>query len=85
MSTTSDWSEIGPGSITGFGALADRGSGGMASGVESNVATASSNSAPLWSPDNPLFWFGVGLLAVGGFLGVSEWVNVGPIRERASV
>lgn len=79
------WAEIGPGSITGFGAQADRGSGGMTSGVENTVATRASSTPPLWSPDNPLFWV-AGLLAlVGGAVGLSGWVDLGPIKGKASV
>jgi hypothetical protein len=82
---TDTWSEIGPGSITGFGAQSDGGSGGVRSGVTSAVATASGSAAPIYSPDNPLFWVGILLLTIGGAVGLSGWVDVGPIKGKASV
>jgi hypothetical protein len=85
MSVTENWSEIGPGSITGFGLVADRGSGGVPSGVEGAVATRTSANPPLYSPDNPLFWVGALLLVVGGAVGLSGWVDVGPVKGKASV
>jgi hypothetical protein len=83
--TTDTWSEIGPGSITGFGAQADRGSGGVGPGMSGTVSTAAASGAPLYSPDNPLFWVGALLLVVGGAVGLSGWVDVGPIKGKASV
>lgn len=85
MSVTDNWSEIGPGSITGFGLLADRGSGGVPSGVESSVGTRASANAPLYSPDNPIFWVGALLLVIGGAVGLSGWVDLGPVKGKASV
>lgn len=82
---SSDWSEISPSAITGWGLRADGGSGGVTTGVESNVATASSTTPPLYSPDNPLFWVGGLLILVGGFVGLSGWVDLGPIKGKASV
>lgn len=46
---------------------------------------ALSTTAPLWSPQNPLFWFGGVLLATFGLIGVSVAGRVGPARASASV
>lgn len=80
------WADaLSPGMVTGFGAgFADRGSGGMATGVQTAV-TAEQGAAPLWSPDNPLFWFGAVLLAAVGAITVSTSVDLGPLRGKARV
>lgn len=80
------WNDINPGTITGFGGAApDNGSGGVTTGVTSAAATAASVHAPAYSPDNPLFWVAVLLLAAGGFLVVSTHVHVGPVKGSATV
>lgn len=80
------WADaLSPGMITGFGAgHADRGSGGMATGVQTAV-TAEQGTAPLWSPDNPLFWFAAIALAAVGAITVSTSVNLGPLKGKARV
>jgi hypothetical protein len=84
MSMSDDWSSsLNAGSLTGAAfAQPDQGSGGLRSGLASAVTTAGGPNPPLWSPDNPLFWFGGLLLAVGGFIGVSGWVDVGPLKLK---
>jgi hypothetical protein len=80
------WMGIGPGAVTGFGAgQADSGSGGVGSGVESTVVTRGGANAPLYSPDNPLFWVGVLLLATFGLIHVSTNVKAGPLKGAASI
>jgi hypothetical protein len=84
--TDSDWDSISPQSITGFGGTQPGGgSGGVTPGVINSVATPESQAPPLWSPDNPLFWFGALLLAAAGFLYVSTEVKAGPFKAEASV
>lgn len=88
MSMTSDtWLEsLNAGAMTGFGGVApDQGSGGVTSSLDAAVSTRGGPTPPLWSPDNPLFWFAALLLGVGGFIGVSGWVDVGPIKGKAKV
>lgn len=86
MTLASDtWAELGPGSITGWSMSADRGSGGVSTGVESAAATRAGDNPPLFSPDNPLFWVAGLLLVVGGAVGLSGWVDLGPIKAKGSV
>jgi hypothetical protein len=49
--------------------------------------TLDAQHAPLWSPHNPLFWFGGLLLATFGLIGASVSVGgrAGPVRGRTSV
>ena len=77
--------EINPGVLTGFGAgQADQGSGGVQSGVTSAVV-AKQGAAPLYSPDNPLFWFGAILLVAVGAVTFSTSVDIGPLKGKARV
>lgn len=79
------WLGISPGSVTGFGAgQADSGSGGVTSGVEGSVVTRTGAGAPLYSPDNPLFWFGAALLLAAGLIHVSTSVKAGPLKANVS-
>ncbi|MEU0788034.1 hypothetical protein ABZ341_41710 [Streptomyces sp. NPDC006173] len=41
--------------------------------------------SPPWSPDNPLFWFGVIAAASVGLMGYSTTVRVGPAKAGISV
>jgi hypothetical protein len=55
---------------------------GVAPGVASTMHKgAFSDTEPLWSPHNPLFWFGVVLL-VTGFAAASTELRVGPFRAK---
>jgi hypothetical protein len=84
MSTDANWLGINAGAITGFGgAEPGGGSGGVASGVDASVTSPSISGAPLYSPDNPLFWFGLFLLAAAGLIVVSTSVKAGPLRASA--
>ena len=79
------WFGIGPGAVTGFGAgAADQGSGGVTSGMGGAVTTDAGANPPLWSPDNPLFWFGALLLIAAGLITASTSVKAGPFRGSAS-
>lgn len=74
------------GALTGYaGTQPDQGSGGMISGLDAATVTRGGPNPPLWSPDNPLFWFAGALLVVGGFIGLSGWVDVGPIKAKGKV
>jgi hypothetical protein len=76
-----DWGELNAGTLTGAAfSQPDQGSGGLRTGLASS--TAGGPNPPLYSPDNPLFWFGAVLLAVGGFIGLSGWVDVGPLKIK---
>lgn len=80
-----NWMDISPGTITGFGGIGtDQGSGGVQSGVSGAAQTPTGPTPPLYSPDNPLFWFGVFLAASAGFIFVSTHVKVGPLSASAS-
>jgi len=80
------WGGIGPSQITGWGGgYADHGSGGVNSGVDSAVVTRHHDNAPLWNPDNPLFWFGAILLAVTGLVTASVHVKGGPASASVSL
>jgi hypothetical protein len=80
-----NWLDINPGAITGYGGVGtDQGSGGVSSGMSGAAQTASGPTPPLWSPDNPLFWFGAFLAAASGFIFISTHVKVGPVSASAS-
>jgi hypothetical protein len=80
------WDNIGPTAITGYaGSGPDGGSGGLTTGVQASVTTPATVHAPAYSPDNPLFWFAIVLLAAGGFLVVSTHVHLGPVKGSATV
>jgi hypothetical protein len=80
------WQGISPASITGFGGTqVGSGSGGITSGVDATVTTAETATPPLWSPQNPLFWFGVFLLAAGGLFHLSTTVKAGPVKDSLSI
>jgi hypothetical protein len=84
--TDDNWLGIGPAAVTGFSdGSADRGSGGVTSGVDNTATTAAGPAAPLWSPDNPLFWLAGLLLAAGGLIYVSGHVKAGPLSATASI
>jgi hypothetical protein len=84
------WMGIGP-QMFGFGTAGpggQTGAGGSApesSGVSNTVMTPGAANPPLWSPDNPLFWFGLILAATAGLLTVSTSIDAGPLRGKASV
>ncbi len=81
MADADTWAGISPGAVTGFShGFADHGSGGVTSGVESAVATQARTTAPLYSPDNPLFWFGAFLVVVTGLVTASMHVKAGPAK-----
>ncbi len=81
-----DWSSIGPSTITGFnGSGPDSGSGGVRSGMSGTVTTAGGAYPPLYSPDNPLFWFAALLLAGAGLLTISMHVKGGPAKASVSI
>jgi hypothetical protein len=41
--------------------------------------------SPVWSPDNPLFWFGVLAAASVGLMGYSTTVRVGPAKAGVEI
>lgn len=84
---TDTWAgSINPANLTGFGAgQADSGSGGLMNGLQAAAQTQSGVGAPVYSPDNPLFWFGALLLAAAGLIAVSASVKAGPLQGKASV
>lgn len=86
MTMTDTWAEIGPASVTGFGSAgAAPGTGPLRTGVEQAVATQESATPPLWSPDNPLFWFAVILAGTAGLFAVSVSVKAGPAKASAAL
>jgi hypothetical protein len=71
------------GALTGYaGTQPDQGSGGVPSGIHAAAVTRGGPTPPLYSPDNPLFWFGGALLLVAGFIGFSGWVDLGPLKGK---
>jgi len=54
-------------------------------GVEGNVGTAGAVHPPLYSPDNPLFWFALVLALAGGLIYISTEVKAGPFKAGASI
>jgi hypothetical protein len=80
------WAGISPQAITGFaGTQPGGGSGGVTQGVESAVGTPASATPPLYSPQNPLFWFGVFLAAAAGLFHLSTNVKAGPVKDSLSI
>jgi hypothetical protein len=83
---SADWLELNPGQITGAGGQgADQGSGGLRSGLTSAAQTATGPTPPLWSTDNPLFWFGGLALIVFGGITISSVVDVGPLKGKLKI
>lgn len=81
-----DWQGINPGAITGYGGEAvGNGSGGVTPGVESSVGTHAASTPPLWSPQNPIFWFALFLAAAGGLFHLSTHVKAGPVSDELSI
>lgn len=79
------WLELNPANITGAGGSApDRGSGGLSSGIEASVGTAAGPTPPIYSPDNPLFWFAIVLVGTAVLIGASVSVKAGPFKAKAS-
>lgn len=80
------WTSISPAALTGFGGTqVGGGSGGIASGVDAAVTTHEAANPPLWSPQNPLFWVGVLLLAAGGLFHLSTSASAGPAKASVSI
>ena len=46
---------------------------------------ADADNAPLWSPDNPMFWFGALLLVTVGAAAASTQWRLGPLRASVAV
>jgi hypothetical protein len=84
--TDANWAGINPGTITGFGgSQVGSGSGGVASGVDAAVATPAAATPPLYSPQNPLFWFAAFLAAGAGLFHLSTHVKAGPAKGSVSI
>ncbi|HEX3948078.1 MAG TPA: hypothetical protein VHW47_10245 [Acidimicrobiales bacterium] len=78
------WDTLNAGNLFGAGlGRADSGSGGVTSGVQTAVQTSAQAQAPLYSPDNPLFWFGGALLLALGAITFSTSLDVGPLKTSA--
>lgn len=61
----------------------ERGAGDRIPSLERAMGPgAFTDDEPLWSPNNPLFWFGVIAAATFGFIGVSSSFHAGPFRAR---
>jgi hypothetical protein len=54
-------------------------SGGLAPGVV--ASTPPSNPAPLYSPENPLFWLGVVIVLGTGLIAVSTHWRIGTVAH----
>lgn len=80
-----DWTGINPASLTGFsGGQPDSGSGGLVTGVAAAAATRADTNAPLYSPQNPLFWVAGFMLAAAGLVYASAHIKAGPFKASAS-
>jgi len=80
FSDAEDWSDLAnPTIVTGWSEHANEGSGKLSSGLV--AATRNGEFPPVWSPENPLFWFAL-ILAFGtGAVYISTHVKVGPLSE----
>lgn len=77
-----DWGDLlNPEVVTGWSQAPDHGSGGLSSGLESS--TREGFDAPIWSPENPIFWLGVVLALASGFVYFSTSFKVGPVHGSA--
>lgn len=84
MAPQANWETISPRNLTGYNGLgADNGSGTLRTGV--TEATPAANHPPLYSPDNPLFWFALILGATAGLFALSVNVKAGPAKAAASI
>lgn len=54
-------------------------------GINQAAGPGLHNSLPLWSPENPLFWFGLLLAGSVGLVAVSSSVRVGSARVGGSL
>jgi hypothetical protein len=50
-----------------------------------SAGPAFSTKSPPWSPDNPLFWFGVVAAVSVGLMGYSTTVRVGSAKAGVSI
>lgn len=86
MTTTANWQTISPANITGFDGMgADNGSGGLQTGLAEAQMTPAASAAPWWSPDSPLFWFGVIAAATVGLFAASISAKAGPAKASVSI
>jgi hypothetical protein len=65
------------------GWAADRGSGGLEPGLLGS--TPSGRMAPMFSPENPLFWAGVVIVLGTGLVAISTHWKVGPAKGSLSL
>lgn len=54
-------------------------------GIARAAGPAPTDGAPLWSPDNPLFWFGALAALTFGLVAFSTSVRVGSGRASVSI
>lgn len=57
----------------------------LASPLPGVAGPSRADDAPWWSPQQPLFWFGIVAAAAVGLMGVSTHARVGPVSASASV
>lgn len=50
-----------------------------------SAGPALASKAPPWSPDNPLFWFGLIAAASVGLMGYSTTVRLGPAKAGVQI
>jgi hypothetical protein len=72
-----DWDNVGP-AMYGFSDDPAKGSGALTPGM--TMFTRSTPHAPLYSPENPLFWLGGLLLLASGAIYLSTSFKVGPAK-----
>lgn len=54
-------------------------------GIARSAGPSSHANEPLFSPDNPLFWFGLLLAGTFGLVAISTSVRLGPGRASVSI
>jgi hypothetical protein len=76
------WDQVGP-QYYGFSDDPSKGSGALNPGM--TLFTRNGEHAPIYSPENPLFWLGALLVVATGAIYVSTSFKVGPAKGSLTV
>ncbi|MFL6144532.1 MAG: hypothetical protein ACJ72N_22050 [Labedaea sp.] len=66
-------------------AVTERAQTSTTPGIARAAGPAPHDQSPPWSPDSPLFWFGVVAALTFGLVAVSTSIRVGPARVSGSL